>query len=155
MSHLPLASIFHGDTAYLNQEVTIPAQIAGEALYRNPILEDNPELEKEIQGMLRVIVHPNSATVQTGSRREIEKILESPYECGRVLESPNKILVNDIAYTISVKGVGATQFYRETQAIHPWQSTSPDPEITTALSTRTFHGARGVFDREDAIMSVK
>lgn len=152
---LPLASIFDGNTAYLNQEITVPACVIEEALYINPILENHPELLQEVREMLRVIIHPNVKSIQSRTKRYTEKILESPYECGRVLESPNKVVVNGISYNLNVKGVGVTRFYRETQANNPWHSAGMDPEIKRALDMRTFFEDRGVFHKQDALENME
>jgi hypothetical protein len=152
-----LSSIFHGDDTYLNRETTVPAELSKEPLFENEILSQDPDLNTKTRSLLRVIVHPNVRDIQGVVNSEVVKILESPYECGRVLESPDMVEIGGTPYVLTAKGVGATQFFRQTQAITPWHWRGRDLDVGTsrAMKTRTYHEYRGTFHCLDAEDSLK
>lgn len=95
-----------------NREFTLP--VIGHPLYRDSIVKEDPAIQALIESHLRVIATPQAVSRLKQEQIAKLKTLASPYECGRVLEQDEAIDIDGVPHTVTIKGVGATRFFRET-----------------------------------------
>ncbi len=109
-----LKNIFSNHSDYINLEYCL--NIESEVIYTNNkycnIFSDAYLKQNSI-----AIITPK--TYENIEDKNAVRILSSPLECGRVLEL-GEIVIDEKPYTITVKGVGCTEFARETTGINPW-----------------------------------
>lgn len=136
-----------------NREFTLP--VVGRALYRDPVVKENPAIQSLIEENLRVITTPPAVSRLDAERKSRLKTLASPLECGRVLELDESVLLDGIGHTVTIKGVGATRFFRETGGEGPFVNGKRFTDSDRTLLDRfPFLGWYGVFTARAAIAEV-
>ena len=100
---------------FVNREFTLPC--VTEEVYRDRSLFENPNtdphLQSRIDNLLRIIIPATMVDRLTAETREQIRVLASPYECGRVLEDDEPVMIDGIRYVLTTKGSGCTTFIAE------------------------------------------
>jgi hypothetical protein len=96
---------------YVNVESTIKPKVDQIQILHPDFCELN------IDPHLRFIVLENQVRNNPELLKEEFGIQSSAYECGRVLEANDYVVIDDIPLVVTIKGCGATNFFRQTGAI--------------------------------------
>lgn len=108
--NIRLKEIFGEAHSYINAEYTLPCVTRDVTAYDASIY---PAEFERICRDPRVIVTPTTFDRLSLPQRDRVEVLASPFECGRVLETNEDILIDGKPYAVSIKGVGSTRFSRE------------------------------------------
>lgn len=104
-----LEEIYAGAPDYLvNRELTLPCAV--EPDFEDDAVKKDPDLKKRLDDLMRIIIPPTLVDKLSGDVRDDIRVLASPYECGRVLEDDEPVLIDGIPHIITIKGPGATTF---------------------------------------------
>lgn len=108
-SNSRLERLYHGGPRELvNRELTLPCST--HPVYLDERVKDHPETVKILESLLRITMPSSTLEHVSQEVRDQIRILASPYECGRVLECDQEIVLDGIPYTVTAKGGGCTTF---------------------------------------------
>lgn len=145
-----IEAVFSAAPHLPNREFTLP--IVGKPLYRAPVVKEDEGIQAVLEDNLRVIVTPTTVSRLNDGKRGELRTLASPPECGRVLELDDQVEIDGFPHTVSVKGIGATTFWRTTGNDGPFAyGRRLDPESSRILNRVPFLGRSGVFTARDAL----
>lgn len=116
-----LDAIFGAHPEHVNREYVYPAKVNSTPVYIDPEIQADEKAMQVIKSLLVTIITPHSIdAVKESVKQDSINILQSCFENGRVLQSPIKIVIWGVEYTVVAKWVWATEFYRKTGAITPF-----------------------------------
>lgn len=165
-----LERVYAGGPSYLvNRELTLPCEVVPVKSLVDPAVVDHPALEERIQGMMRIIMPPGALARVSADVRARFKRMASPYECGRVLEDDEPVIIDGVPHVLTVKGCGCTRFVAEERAhsrFFPSDLSGPvkfseeaqkkaDARADEALRGYRFYRTKGSMDFHDADVEFK
>ena len=139
---------------YLLREYTVPCVVREKPVYLNPSIVGT-ELEGRVRWCARQVVPPK--TVARLNKKIAADLAEmmAPYECGRVLEDPNTVMIDGVPHVLTAKGVGATRFVRDVLPSPENWTTKELKKNPEDLSTFAFKRGTGALFQSDAISELK
>lgn len=148
-----IETIYASATHLPNREHTLNA--VGRPLYRDPLVKQDPDIQAVLDDNVRVIVTPRTVSRMGSERRAGLRTLASPLESGRVLELDEPLELDGFPHTITIKGVGATTFWRSPGNEGPFAVIRRHtPQDRVQLERFPFLGHSGVFTSRDAVSEV-
>jgi len=154
-----LNNIFWKNPENINTEYVHKAKVNKTPVYIDPLFSENEELRDFLETNLVTIITPDSIeAVQSKVKKDNIRILQSPYENWRVLESDKKIIIDWVEYTVVIKWVWTTGYYRETGAIDPWMSFSGysmREDEKESLKSFPFYEEAGIYDMDKALLELE
>jgi hypothetical protein len=107
-----MLKIFGESHPFVNTEYTLPCKTKTVIPYDTSVF---PAHYAGIFDTPRVIILPSAFERLASEQKEQVLVMSSAYECGRVLEINENIIIDGKPHTMTVKGVGSTRFSREVQ----------------------------------------
>jgi len=154
-----LHHIFTKHPEHVNTEYVYAAKTNNTPIYIDPGCAANKKIKVFLEHHLVSIITPNMLhKLRDATKENIIDILQSSYENGRVLTIYEKIVINDIPYSVVLKWIWSTAYARETGAINPWMRGDiyiHKEEEKQALADFPFYESSWVYWEEKALLELE